>query len=97
MGEEVYGRKYLFWSEIKDFTALKELTVLAWEESDDPANTLMQKYATTLMHDLKQSPDWVAPRTIVRSAITRNEWGTLEVEDGEVRVSRSTSIVVGDA
>ncbi|KAG4433461.1 hypothetical protein IFR05_011065 [Cadophora sp. M221] len=96
LDEEVYGRKYLFWSEIKELTALKELTVLAWEDNDEAANVLMQNYATTLTHDLKQSPEWVAPKTIVRSAVTGNQWGTLEVEEGEVKVSRSTLDVVGD-
>ncbi|KAG4424790.1 hypothetical protein IFR04_002138 [Cadophora malorum] len=90
LDEEVYGRKYLFWSEIKDFTALKELTVLAWEDNDEAATVLMTNYATTLAHDLKQSPDWVAPKTIVRSSITGHEWGTLEVENGEVKMSRSS-------
>ncbi|KAL2072644.1 hypothetical protein VTL71DRAFT_11987 [Oculimacula yallundae] len=91
LDNEVYGRKYLFWSEVKEFTALKELTVLAWEDDDGPAATLLQSYADTLKHDLKQSPDWVAPRTVVRSAITGNQWGTLEVEDGEVKISRPTA------
>ncbi|KAH7364108.1 hypothetical protein BKA65DRAFT_572299 [Rhexocercosporidium sp. MPI-PUGE-AT-0058] len=95
LDEEVYGRKYLFWSEIKDFTALKELTVLAWEETDEAANVLMQSYSTTLTHDLKQSPEWVAPKTIVRSAVTGNEWGTLQVEDGKVKVLRSIPDLMG--
>lgn len=86
LDEEVYDRRYLFWNEIRDFTALKELTILAWEEKDDAANDLMLTYSSTLKHDMKQWPMWVVPKTFVRSAITGTEWGSLVVEDSEVKI-----------
>ncbi len=89
LDEEVYGRRYLFWNEIRDFTSLKELTILPWEDNDNAADELMLNYCSTLKHDMKQSPDWVVPKVIVQSAITGKEWGTLQVEGSEVKIARN--------
>lgn len=91
LDEGLYGRKYLLWAEIKDFTALKELTILPWEVAEDEnmITDLMAMYRSTMQHDLIQSPEWKAPRVIVNSAFAGTEWGTLTVENTEVKMERA--------
>jgi len=81
--ENVYGRRYFCWDEIREFTGLQELALMPWEKQEN-AEELMRKYRASLRDVARLNPEWRIPKIRVFSPLSGQEWGTLEVEKEEV-------------
>jgi hypothetical protein len=86
INESLYGRRAFCWDEIRPFENLKELTVRSWDE-DDMADVLMRHFRGTLGTVAGKHPDWAIPGITAVSAISRNEWGRVEVPHVEQSVA----------
>ena len=76
--EELYGRRAFCWDEVRLLPELKELTIVAFDE-DHMANELMRHFRETLCAMAMAHPEWAVPRIKAVSAISRKEWGVVEV------------------
>lgn len=76
VSEVLYGRKNFCWDEIRLFTALKELTLFAWDV-DEVADEMMAHYRETLNRVARAHPEWIIPQIRVKSAPTGTEWGAV--------------------
>lgn len=77
--DDRYGRRLFIWDEIRLFTGLRELTLLAWED-DLEADRLMLLYRQTLQAVAGKHPEWVVPKITVIATYTKTVWGTLNAE-----------------
>lgn len=60
--EELYGKKNFCWDEIREFRALKELTILPW---DDDVAVLIKHARETLTSVVNAHPEWVVPKITI--------------------------------
>lgn len=74
--DDRYGRRLFIWDEIRLFTSLRELTILAWED-DLEADRLMLLYRRSLQAVARKHPEWVVPEVTVIATYTKTVWGTL--------------------
>jgi hypothetical protein len=74
----VYGLRKLIWDEIRRLSALRELTIVPWED-DVLSDELMLGYEQSLAFVAREHPEWSVPKTTVVTAHGA-VWGTLKVQ-----------------
>jgi hypothetical protein len=84
LDEGVYGRKLFCWDEIREFSSLKELTIMPWEEDDEVARSLMDTYRQTLGTVARNHPEWKVPKITVVNALSGTCLGLLTLGAIEV-------------
>jgi hypothetical protein len=77
INEDLYGRRNFCWEEIRQFIALKGLTLIAWE-ADAVADQMMDHFKETLTAVARAHPEWAVPQVKVKNAPTGTEWGTVK-------------------
>jgi hypothetical protein len=74
----LYGLRKFIWDEIRLFSALKELTIVYWEDDDVFRDELMLWCEQSLALVARENPEWLVPKITVVT-VQGVVWGTLGV------------------
>ncbi|RFU31248.1 hypothetical protein B7463_g5107, partial [Scytalidium lignicola] len=82
--ESLYVRRSFCWDEVRDFSRLKEVTLIHWEgEIEVPPSELLSYSASSLRYVLENWPSWVIPKIYARLSLDGSLLGEVSLKDSD--------------